>query len=122
MQLNAAGLMVADQWQGIVERFPGVELDEYVIMPNHLHGIVMLSSGISLSRVIRAFKSITTHEYISGVKQNGWREFPGRLWQRNYWNRVIRSECELALIREYIRNNPLKWELDKLYVAAEPEL
>ncbi|WP_346837874.1 transposase [Microbulbifer sp. SAOS-129_SWC] len=135
MQLNTAGRMVADHWLKIPSRFPQVILDEFVIMPNHIHGVIALpdkedtvpgSSDVAnyapLGRILQAFKSITTREYTAGVKARSWPSFPGKLWQRNYWDRVIRSETELSLIREYIRNNPLQWALDKLYVAVEPEL
>ena len=62
--------------------------------------------------MIGAFKSITTHEYTVGVKDRGWTHFPGRLWQRNYYERVIRNDGELHDIREYIVNNPLRWAVD----------
>jgi REP element-mobilizing transposase RayT len=65
--------------------------------------------------MVQAFKSITTHEYSIGVKQSGWPPFPGKLWQRNYWEHIIRDEPELDRIREYIRNNPAQWELDRLH-------
>ncbi|OGQ91477.1 MAG: hypothetical protein A2289_18400 [Deltaproteobacteria bacterium RIFOXYA12_FULL_58_15] len=67
----------------------------------------------SLGRVVQAFKSLTTHEYIAGVKAHGWPIFAGRLWQRNYWEHVIRDAPDLNAIREYIANNPLRWVLDE---------
>ena len=67
----------------------------------------------SLGRILQAFKSITTNAYIRGVNQSGWPPFMGRLWQRNYYERVIRDEKELAAIREYILNNPIKWADDE---------
>jgi len=66
-----------------------------------------------VGRIVQAFKSVTTHEYINGVKQHGWPPFPGKLWQRNYYEHVIRNENELNRIREYIINNPKKWEFDR---------
>jgi len=59
---------------------------------------------------------MTTNAYIRGVKQNGWQPFPGKLWQRNYWERIIRDENELNRIREYIINNPSNWHDDEHYV------
>lgn len=59
------------------------------------------------------FKTMTTNEYIRGVKQNQWRPFPGKLWQRNYYEHVIRDESDLDAIREYIVNNPAGWDSDK---------
>ena len=63
--------------------------------------------------VVGAYKSVTTVEYVRGVKAYGWRRFAGRLWQRNYYEHVVRSEGELARAREYIVNNPLRWALDR---------
>lgn len=68
----------------------------------------------SLGRVIQAFKSITTHKYTINVKQNGWVPFSGKLWHRNYWEHIVRDENELNRIRQYIQNNPEKWQNDKL--------
>jgi REP element-mobilizing transposase RayT len=67
----------------------------------------------SLGLIIQAFKSITTVEYIRGVKQQGWSPFPGRLWQRNYYEHIIRNDDELNRIREYILNNPMNWDEDE---------
>ena len=56
---------------------------------------------------------MSTNEYIRGVKQNGWPPFPGKLWQRNYYERIVRNDNELNRIRRYIDENPLRWELDQ---------
>jgi len=66
----------------------------------------------TVGRIIQAYKSVTTHEYTVGVKQHGWPAFGGRIWQRNYYEHVIRGEKDLNALREYILNNPLKWALD----------
>jgi len=63
--------------------------------------------------MVQAFKSISSHEYIRGVKLYGWRLFHGKLWQRNYYEHIIRNKNELNRIREYIIINPLKWEFDR---------
>ena len=76
-------------------------------------------AGSPLHRVVQWFKTMSTNEYIRGVKQNGWAPFPGKLWQRNYWEHIVRNEPELNRIREYIHNNPAQWELDKLFVRAD---
>lgn len=62
-----------------------------------------------------AFKSITTVEYIRGVKNLGWPPFDGKLWQRNYYEHIIRNESSYQTIAEYIVNNPAKWQEDKFY-------
>jgi hypothetical protein len=74
-------------------------------------------TGSPLQRVVQWFKTMTTNEYIHGVKQNGWQPFPGKLWQRNYWERIIRNGNELNRIRHYINNNPAHWETDKHYAG-----
>jgi hypothetical protein len=65
-----------------------------------------------LHRVVQWFKTMTTNAYIRGVKQLGWVRFDRRLWQRNYYERIIRDEDEWGAIRQYIINNPAKWEFD----------
>ena len=67
----------------------------------------------ALGDVVGAFKSVTTVEYVRGVRGLGWQRFDKRLWQRNYFERVIRNEHELDLVREYIANNIVKWEFDR---------
>ena len=66
-----------------------------------------------LPTIVQWFKTMTTNEYIRGVKTLGWLSFPRRLWQRNYYEHIIRNEGTLNAIREYIANNPLRWELDR---------
>ncbi len=70
---------------------------------------------MALPDVVHRLKTLTTKRYADGVKHHGWKPFPGRLWQRNYWEHVVRNERELHRIREYISTNPAKWELDRLY-------
>jgi len=117
MQLNELGKIVEEIWEKMPERFPFVELDGFVVMPNHFHGILFFkssdargaaSSAPTLGNVMRAFKSI------SGILANRALGQPGKaFWQRNYFERVIRNEKELDKIREYIINNPLQWEIDR---------
>ena len=71
----------------------------------------------TLGRVVQAFKSRTTHEYVMGVRNHAWPPFPGRLWQRNYYEHIIRNESDLNRIRDYIETNPLRWALDQLNPA-----
>ncbi|MEA2108658.1 MAG: transposase, partial [Pseudomonadota bacterium] len=68
---------------------------------------------LSLPDVVHRFKTMTTKRYVAGVKQNGWLRFDGKLWQRNYYDHIIRNENELNRIRRYIVDNPAKWELDR---------
>jgi putative transposase len=113
-QSNQAGAMIEQYWRQIGQEFENIKLGEYVIMPNHLHGIIDIfaPSVVTIGDIICAFKSRTTNEYIKNVKQNNWKAFNKRLWQRNYYEHIIRNEAELIKIRNYIKDNPLKWEFD----------
>ena len=95
-------------------------------MPNHFHGIVIIvgadlrvcssmgkRTGLPLHRMVQWFKTMTTNEYIHGVKQNLNVPIDKRLWQRNYYEHIIRNEEDLNEIREYIITNPLKWAMDR---------
>ena len=116
-------------------------------MPNHVHGIIVLggvaSNGLpeeppspsptigiqspresngstaSLPEVVHRFKSITTKQYAEGTKKFGWPQFAGRLWQRNYYEHIIRDEDEWNRAREYIMNNPIRWETDRENPAVD---
>ncbi len=67
---------------------------------------------MSLPDVVHRFKTMTTKRYVDGVKTAGWTPFPSRLWQRNYYEHIIRDDESLNRIREYIVNNPMQWALD----------
>jgi len=67
----------------------------------------------TLGDVIGAFKSLVTVEYTRHVKRHGWPPFAGRLWQRNYYEHIIRNDNEMHHLREYIVNNPAQWDLDR---------
>lgn len=69
---------------------------------------------LSLGDIVHRFKTMTTKRYADGVKQSGWRRFPGKLWQRNYWEHIVRNAMELGRIRQYIHTNPTQWESDRL--------
>lgn len=127
MRLNDVGRLVRTVWGGLAERFPSVELDAFVVMPNHVHGILVLvgaglalpvegaassaptgTTSITLGNVLRAFKSM------SAIRVNRLLPRSGKpFWQRNYYEHVIRNEESLNRIREYIATNPLRWELDR---------
>jgi putative transposase len=125
MRLNAAGLMIDSEWEALPQRFPALCLDVYTIMPNHFHAIMTLgdapATAARLGDIVGAFKSLTTNGYIRGVCDHGWPPFDRRLWQRNYYEYIIRGEADLARIRDYIRNNPARWDADQLHPAARPK-
>ncbi len=127
--LNRLGLLVSQCWSDIPAHFQHVSLDEFVVMPNHLHGIVLLSTADNdwnatnrgglpggsrprlriptLADIVGAFKSAVTR------RLNELRGTPAaRLWQRSYYEHVIRNETALQEVRRYIVENPIKWQLD----------
>jgi len=111
MLLNALGKSIARAWVWLGTQYPYVEVDEYVIMPNHLHGIIsFFDSGERrkpLGQLIGAFKTKTTK-----YANRALRTPVQMLWQRSFYERVIRNLSELERAREYIANNPLQWQMD----------
>ncbi|MEY8798367.1 transposase [Francisella philomiragia] len=77
-------------------------------------GVESISTRVSLSQIVQTFKRQTTIEYINGVKTKNWQPFDKCLWQRNYYEHIIRNEKSYNEIIKYIQLNPLKWELDEL--------
>ena len=156
--LNDAGKMIEKWFLKLEDKFPDIKCDIFVVMPNHVHCIIVnngggnkniaranrinnapnldissIMGGISildetsimgehlgspqgspLGSVMQWFKTMSTNEYIMGVKTLGWERFDGKLWQRNYWEHIIRDERSYNAIRKYIVNNPRKWDVDKL--------
>ncbi|OKH40460.1 hypothetical protein NIES2119_02235 [[Phormidium ambiguum] IAM M-71] len=207
IKLNSAGEMIYRWWNALPDKFPSVVIDAFVVMPNHFHGIIVITNnpvgadqcvcpnppvcpnddnsdrtrvpgahtdqgahagaplpkstdrdgdvgadqcvcppcvcpnppvcpnddnsdrtrihgthtdqgahtGAPLPTMVQWFKTMTTNEYIRGVKNLGWEPFNKRLWQRNYYEHIIRNEESLQHIREYVHTNPLKWEEDQLH-------
>ncbi len=148
MTENTVGRMVRQAWFALPDRFPRMSLDAFVVMPNHIHGIIWIEphgvgaplagaqageTGVlagagatanagapastwvgarptpTLGDAIGAFKSITT---VSNIRTSDMFR-SGKLWQRNYWERVIRDDGELNRIRRYIMDNPANWETDE---------
>ena len=184
MRAKEAGRMVERWCFELNRKFPTIERDEFVIMPNYFHGIVVIVDGpvgadlrvgpypdgahpahqgthagvplqgthpvrpvarrgarrgapmcapggaagapvfVPLPTVVQWFKTMTTNEYMRGVKRFGWTPFRGRLWQRNYHEHIIRDDQSLNRIRQYILDNPARWEFDRenpATTAAEPK-
>ena len=121
MQLNEIGKIVAQCWEEIPNHFPNVELDAFVAMPNHVHGIIIINDRGrdvqlnvstrlspkrgSLSVIVRTFKAAVT----TICRRQGYHEFG---WQSRFYEHIIRSEKELNIIRDYIVNNPAAWLQD----------
>jgi REP element-mobilizing transposase RayT len=131
MTPSDCGQIVVDSWQWLAQQYPYVSLDLSVLMPNHFHGILIIgeeaddpNAGASrsaptsiikrkpLGRLIGAFKTVSTKQI------NQLRDTPGAfVWQRNYYEHIIRSERSLYNIRQYIETNPARWMEDSLYVG-----
>jgi putative transposase len=110
MRRNALGGIVTYCWNEIPSHFPCVALDAFVVMPNHIHGILVFTDIVAgharpLPVVIGSFKSAVSKRIGTSI------------WQRSYWDRIIRNEEELNLTRHYVEDNPLRWPTDKEYIA-----
>jgi putative transposase len=122
LHLNDAGEIVGKWWVKLASRFHSTQVDSfYVVMPNHFHGIIIKSDeplegghlGPPLQKMVQWFKTMSTNEYIHGIKEYGWPPFKGNLWQRSFYEHVIRNAESLNRIREYIATNPQRWDLDR---------
>jgi len=128
MNLNEQGSTVEKVWKEIPEHFTNVTLDEFIVMPNHIHGILVLEEtpdcrgtacraptveGFgkpakgSIPTIIRSFKSASTNRINRLDKRKGL-----SIWQRNYYEHIIRNEGSLNRIRRYIQENPIKWSIN----------
>jgi REP element-mobilizing transposase RayT len=108
---DPAGAVVARIWHELPGRFPSLDLDRFVVMPNHVHGVLWLTETsvaqrVSLSAAVGAFKSLAAREINALIGRTG------SVWQRGYYERVVRNEAELTAIRRYIDQNPPRWALD----------
>jgi putative transposase len=126
MVLSEYGKIAERQWLWLARQYDYVRLDEFVIMPNHLHGIVVIESGRDnprvvptgvvpmgysrrhnlLSKSVNAFKTTT----LKLIHQQNLMEF---VWQRSFYDHLIRRDDSQKSIRDYIANNPMKWHLDR---------
>jgi putative transposase len=143
MILNRYGAIIDKCWNEIPDHFSHVQLDKHIVIPNHIHGIIIIGKRVdslsgeyietlrrgtacraptnpieyfgkpvpgSLSTIMRSFKSAATKQI------NQLRNTPKKsVWQRNYYEHIIRNQSDLNRIRHYILNNPLNWKNDKYY-------
>lgn len=122
IQSNASGEMIFGWWRELPGKFPYVEADDVVIMPNHVHGVFLVNhqsdipeppaERAALGVIVGWFKTMTTNAYIRGVRTSGWQPFNRQLWQRNYFEHIIRNERAHDRIRQYIYSNPSRWPVD----------
>jgi len=127
MILNDSGQIVLDCWHDLPNHYANMTLDAFVIMPNHIHGIIIIvetgfkpvstktKTNHGLSEFVRALKTFSSRHI------NAIRKTPGiPVWQSRFHEHIIRNEIELHKIREYIVNNPLNWETDENYLLPGP--
>jgi len=136
MKLNEIGNIVKNEWVKLPKRFLNTEMGSFIIMPNHVHGIIIVGAPLAGARVndnyggknratarvapthigniIGAYKSSVYNSCLHIYKNND--SFLGKIWQRNYYEHIVRDEGDLNRIQEYIQNNPINWEQDELFV------
>ena len=113
--LSRYGEVVHFNWFNLTKVYPNIQLDSFVIMPNHIHGIIILTNNRhNLSEVVRGFKTfyarrINQLRSLSGIP----------VWQRGYYEHIIRNEKTLTKIQEYILNNPYNWETDEMHPSQK---
>jgi REP element-mobilizing transposase RayT len=124
MYLNDCGIIAERYWKEMPRHFKQVEIGEFVIMPNHVHGIINIVDDVknhnsesninefqhiirsSLGSIVRSYKAAVTRWIHKNSSIND-------VWQRNYYEHIIANEKDLLQIRDYIIQNPLKWEIEK---------
>lgn len=126
IRLNEAGLMVEKCWRAIPEHFPSATLDEFIVMPNHVHGIIAVGANNHLplqsngTPQLKHGTARTIGSIVRGFKIGVTKWFRGNtdvhmVWQRNYYEQIIRNEEAYLKIAEYIQTNPQKWKEDTYY-------
>lgn len=133
IKLNVLGKITEREWLKTFQIRENIQLDKYMVMPNHFHGIIVLtdkrkgvlqyaptnkfrSPSQTIGSIVRGFKSAVTRE----IKRLDY-PFLYSIWQRNYYEHIIRNERELNRIREYIQNNPLRWQYDRENLEGKPD-
>ena len=135
MMLNEMGTIAHNEWMHTPEIRKNVELDAFIVMPNHIHGIIIIncrgvcntplrpdtdmgvcntpqrkSPSQTIGSIVRGYKSSVTKKINELHNTNG-----SVVWQRNYWEHIIRDDRSFNTIAEYIINNPKNWDNDKLH-------
>jgi len=117
VELTSIGKIIDRQWRGINFEYKNIEIDKFIIMPNHIHGIVLIKRAgarpaPTLNEIIGSFKSKCITEYLKFIKDKDLK-ISGRIWQRSFFDHIIREDKSLREIRKYIVNNPANWHLDE---------
>ena len=120
--LKTPGKIILKIWNKISQRFKNVRTDDLVIMPNHIHGILMITDNKrvtarvtpTLGDIIASFKSECVNEYLKFIRKKEL-DISGLLWQRNYYEHIIRNDKELEKYRNYIKDNSSRWSEDEYF-------
>jgi putative transposase len=125
MRLSKEGKIVKRYWMEIPDHYENIELDEFIVMPNHVHGIIIITDPVGAihesplqmtqkqRRKMKLSKIVGRFKMMSAKEVNIYRDTKGfHLWQRGYYDQIIRTDKNLHNTRDYIINNPLKWALD----------
>jgi REP element-mobilizing transposase RayT len=139
-----------EEWQTLTNRFPSIRLDAFIVMPNHVHFILWLTDSVgvplagaptevrteneasrddgagaspapTLGSIVGAYKSLVATRWLKWVKEQE-QGSSGRMWQRNYYEHIVRNEYELNRIREYVIANPAMWNRDPENPVRVPEV
>jgi len=111
MMLNDAGMMVQQVWNEMPTRFDGIETDEFIVIPNHIHGIIVLPPRRG---VLFRYSNQSPRTNISMASKNWVGRHSPALYGNEHWEDIVRDEPDLNRLREYIRHNPAKWMRDGL--------
>jgi len=119
MDYSKAGKVVNLVWRSLPSRLVQISLGCLQTMPNHFHAILRIRDfpefpRLTLGEVVGAFKSKVMSQYCEGVRTADWPAYYRSLWQRGYYDRIIRNDNEYEQLSEYIHSNPMRWQLDRL--------
>ena len=123
-ELNSFGRQVEAYWRELPAKYPELELDEFVLMPNHFHAIVRVhycptNKEQHLGFLMGRFKGGTGHIYGKLRRMGEVEDIGEHLWQFDYWDKIVTSEEQLAAIRRYIRENPRNWSRDRFGAVTQ---
>ena len=135
MDLSPIGDIVADEWQKTPQVRANVQLDEWVVMPNHLHGAIWITHTIPMANVETFRRNVSTADTKPRLQPNSLGSMIGQVksvctkriraagytdfdWQERFWDEIIWNERTLDAVRAYIINNPANWEKDKDNLAG----
>ena len=126
-ELNELGRRVEEYWRGLPSKYPELELDEFVVMPNHFHAIVRIrfrptNKEHHLGFLLGRFKGGTGYIYGKMRRAGEVEDIGEHLWQFDYWDKIVTSEQQLAAYRRYIRDNPKNWTRDRFGAVTQYSL